>query len=155
MDIHEFQNHLWQLFRSISQGMEGPLGAIIQSHGITLTQMRLLTEVQQRGELTVTELSDALGSAPGNASAMCKALEKKGLISRGRSPLDERIVLIALTPQGTGLLRLIENELSSMFDPVLQGFSPADFEQIIDGMEKLKTVVTSLYHAYENTHGRR
>ena len=108
----------------------------------------------ERGELTATELRTPWAPAPGNAPAMCKALKRRASISRAEAP-DERIVLIALTPQGTGLLRLIENELSSMFDPVLQGFSPADFEQIIDGMEKLKTVVTSLYHAFENTHGRR
>src|SRR5690606_35836503 len=88
MDIREFQHHLWQLFRAISQSLDGPLGTIVQAHGITMTQMRMLVEVQQRGEVTVGELSQALGSAPGNASAMCKALEKKGLLSRDRSPED-------------------------------------------------------------------
>lgn len=155
MDIREFQHHLWQLFRAISQSLDGPLGTIVQSHGITMGQMRMLVEVHHQGEITVGELSQALGSAPGNASAMCKALEKKGLLSRERSPEDERMVLIALTPAGQSVLSRVEQELSSRFDPVLQRYSTADFEQIISGMEKLQEVVNSLNRAFENSQGRR
>ena len=155
MDIREFQNHLWQLLRAISQGLDGPVGTVAQSHGITTTQMRLLMEVQHRGEATVGELSQALGSAPGNSSAMCKALERKGLVSRDRSPEDERIVLITLTPEGKRVLHLIEEDLSSKFDPVLQEYSSDDFAQIIGGMEKLKEVVTSLHQAFETAQIRR
>ncbi|WP_461367032.1 MarR family winged helix-turn-helix transcriptional regulator [Candidatus Darwinibacter acetoxidans] len=155
MDIREFQNHLWQLFRAIGQGLDGPLGTIVQAHGITMTQLRILMEVDHRSEMTVGELSQALGSASANSSAMCKTLEKKGLVSRDRSPEDERIVLITLTPEGKRVLHLIEEDLSSKFDPVLEGYSPGEFEQIISGMEKLKEVVTSLQQAFQNSPGRR
>lgn len=155
MDIREFQAHMWALFRSITLGMDSSLRPIIESHGVTMTQMRILIEVYQRGELTVGEISQAIGSAPGNSSAMCKTLEKKGLVSRNRSLEDERIVLIAITPAGSTLLKLIEGELSSKFDPTLEQFSAEDFEEIISGMEKLRKVVNSLHDAFETNQARR
>jgi DNA-binding MarR family transcriptional regulator len=103
----------------------------------------------------VGEISQAIGSAPGNSSAMCKTLEKKGLVSRNRSLEDERIVLIAITPAGSTLLKLIEGELSSKFDPTLEQFSAEDFEEIISGMEKLRKVVNSLHDAFETNQARR
>lgn len=155
MDIQEFRSHLWQLFRAIGEGLDAPLTAIVQAHGITMGQMRILVEVQRRDQVTVGELSDALGTAPANTSATCKTLEKKGLVNRDRSAEDERIVLISLTLQGKSLLKVVEKELSAIFDPVLQEFSPSDFQQIIQGMEKLKEVVTRLHQAFQTTQVRR
>ena len=133
---------------AISQGLTARWEPWRNPTGLATTQMRLLMEVQHRGEATVGELSQALGSAPGNSLASVRPW-RKGLVSRDRSPEDERIVLISLTSQGTGVLQLIEEELSSKFNPVLQEYSSDDFAQIIGGMEKLKEVVTSLHQAFE------
>lgn len=155
MDIREFQDHLWRLFRSISLGLDGTIRPVVESFGLTMTQLRLLAELKEQSELTVGDLGQAMGTAPGNTSSLCKAMEQKGLVSRKRSSQDERIVLISMTDPGRELLRQVERELSAKCDPILQEFSPADYEQILVGMEKLREVVTSLNQVSTNKPVRR
>ena len=143
MDIIEFNHHIWDLMRSISQGLNHTLRVIIDSFGVTMVQMQVLVELNHCQTCTIGDLADAIGSAPGNASAMCKTLEKKNLVSRTRNPEDERIVLVALTDQGKDLIQEIEEELSAKCNPLLAEYSDADFQEIINGMSKLKDVVTS------------
>jgi DNA-binding MarR family transcriptional regulator len=144
MDIIEFNHHIWELMRSISQGLNHTLRVIIEGFGVTMVQMQVLVELNHCQMCTIGDLADAIGSAPGNASAMCKTLEKKNLVTRTRNPEDERIVFVALTDQGRDLLQKIEEELSVKCNPLLAEYSDADFQEIINGMSKLKDVVTSL-----------
>lgn len=154
MDIRQFQQLMWDLFESISHGFDGTLRIIAEAKGLTMTQMRILIEIKRRAESTVGDLATAIGSAPGNSSAMCKTLEKKGLISRNRNPEDERIVLIALTEQGQSLLQEIEAELTAKCDPVLQDYSPADYGQITSGITKLQEIMNNLHHAFNRNQRR-
>lgn len=148
MDIIEFNHRIWDLLRTISHGIDNTLRVIVDGFGITMVQMRILVELKHHEQSTIGELGDAMGSAPGNASAMCKVLESKGLVTRTRNPEDERIVLVSLTDQGKDLLQEIEKKLSAKCDHLLAEYSDADFHQIIDGMSKLNEVVTSLYRAF-------
>lgn len=119
-----------------------------------MTQMRILVELKHRGQATVGEIGTAIGSAPGNSSAMCKTLEKKGLVSRNRSPEDERIVLITMTEQGQGLIQEVYAELTRLCDPVLAEFSAADYEQILVGITKLEEVMDRLHETLAKSQRR-
>ncbi len=155
MDIIEFNERIWDLVRSIAQGIDSTLRVIIDGFGVTMVQMQVLVQLKQCQMCTIGDLADAIGSAPGNASAMCKMLEKKGLVTRTRNPEDERIVLVSLTDQGRGLLHEVEKELTAKYNPLLAEYSDEDFEQILTGMGKLKEVVTSLHHASDPNQLRR
>ncbi len=155
MDIIEFNHQIWDLLRSISQGIDNTLRVIVDGFGITMVQLRVLVELKHSDECTIGELSMAMASAPGNASAMCKTLEKEGLVTRTRNPKDERIVLVTLTEEGKRLLKEIEEELSTRCNPVLETFSDEEFKQILSGMAKLKDVVTTLHHAFDANKPRR
>jgi DNA-binding MarR family transcriptional regulator len=155
MDIITFNHHIWDLMRSIAHGIDNTLRVIVDGFGVTMVQMRVLVELKHCQMCTIGDLAEAMGSAPGNASAMCKTLEKKGLVTRTRNPEDERIVLVNLTDQGTGLLQDIEKELTAKCDPLLAEYSDEDFEQILLGLGKLEEVITSLHHAFDTNQRRR
>ncbi|HBN95827.1 MAG TPA: hypothetical protein DDZ66_05970 [Firmicutes bacterium] len=155
MDIITFSHHIWDLMRSIAHGIDNTLRVIVDGFGVTMVQMRVLVELRHCQMCTIGDLAEAMRSAPGNASAMCKTLEKKGLVTRTRNPDDERIVLVTLTDQGRGLLQEIEKELTAKYDPLLAEYSSEDFEQILLGMGKLKEVITSLHHAFNANQRRR
>ena len=62
--------------------------------------MHILLELHRCGSHTVGSLSRSIGVAGANASSACKRLERQGLLMRGRDPRDERVVRLALTPEG-------------------------------------------------------
>lgn len=147
MDIIQFQQHIWDLFHTLSQEIGGMFRIIIESFGITMVQMRIMIDLKHNGQRTVGDLSEAIGSAQGNTSSTCKTLEKKGLVTRTRNPEDERIVLIALTEKGKNQIQAINKEFGARFDPVLKAYSEQDYEQIITGLTKLQEVVSSLHNS--------
>ena len=57
----------------------------------------------QQSELNVKELGEKLHLDSGTLTPLLKRLENKGLVSRTRSQLDERVVHIHLTEQGKAL----------------------------------------------------
>ena len=144
MDIIEFNHHIRDLLRSISHGLNQTIGVVIDGFGVTMVQTQVLVELDRCEICTIGDLADAMGSAPGNASAMCKTLERKQLVTRTRNPEDERIVFVSLTQQGEKLLRDIEEELAARCNPLLAEYTEADFDVIIRGMSRLQDVVNNL-----------
>jgi DNA-binding MarR family transcriptional regulator len=59
----------------------------------------------ERGALPLNELGAALRLDSGTLSPLLKRLESAGLVSRTRSPDDERLLLVGLTPEGEVLRR--------------------------------------------------
>lgn len=57
------------------------------------------------GGLSVKELSGLLHLDPGTLSPLLKRLEAAGLLSRRRSPVDERVLVVAPTDAGRALRR--------------------------------------------------
>ncbi|MCK9525481.1 MAG: MarR family transcriptional regulator [Limnochordia bacterium] len=155
MDIIEFNHRIWDLLRSVSQGIDSTLRIVVDGFGITMVQMRVLVELRHCQKCTIGELAVSTGSAPANASAMCKTLEKRGLVNRARNADDERIVLVSLTDEGKSLLQDIEEELSLRCNPLLAEFSDADFQRILEGMRTLEDIVNRMQHTFETSHLRR
>ncbi len=73
--------------------------------GLSYTQyLALVTLWAHEGEpLSVGELGARLDLDTGTMSPLLRRLETRGLISRGRLANDERVVVVALTPEGDAL----------------------------------------------------
>lgn len=67
---------------------------------ITPEQYGLLRRLDKCGPLSVGELAGQLGISSSAATMACQRLERQGLVTRLRSPDDERVVRVTLTPQG-------------------------------------------------------
>lgn len=139
MDITRFREQTLRCVREISDYMSNLILPAAEVPGLTLTGIRLLIELETApsGTHTVGSLGKHLRMAGSNASSLCKSLEKKGLITRRRSSLDERMVHILLTQEGCAVLRRLEQDMNERFRPVLEDEAPEDINAILDGMDKL------------------
>lgn len=70
---------------------------------LTYPQYLAMLVLWQHGEVQVKQLGEKLQLDSGTLTPLLKRLETKGLVSRTRSQLDERVVNIALTEQGQEL----------------------------------------------------
>ncbi len=68
--------------------------------GITYPQYVVLLALGQSDGLTVTALGERVLLESGTLTPLLKRLQKAGLVERARNPLDERQVLVSLTPAG-------------------------------------------------------
>lgn len=83
---------LWRVLRNLSHP--------VRRAEMTPEQYWLLRLLHRSGPLSISELANQLDIAISSATISCKRLEKAGLLTRERQLDDERVVRVALTPQG-------------------------------------------------------
>ncbi|MEI3802939.1 MarR family transcriptional regulator [Agrobacterium sp. CCNWLW32] len=71
--------------------------------GLTYPQYLVMMALWEKETSTVKALGEMLGLDSGTLSPLLKRLEHAGLITRKRGTMDERQVLVALTPKGANL----------------------------------------------------
>lgn len=70
---------------------------------LTYTQYIVMMVLWESKAVTARELGRKLYLDSGTLTPVLKSLEKKGFISRSRSPEDERVLLVTITPEGAKL----------------------------------------------------
>lgn len=78
---------------------------VLEPLGLTHPQYLVMLALWQRDEIGVKDLSRLLHLDPGTLSPLLKRLESAGLLTRRRSPSDERALAIGLTDEGRALRR--------------------------------------------------
>jgi DNA-binding MarR family transcriptional regulator len=68
--------------------------------GLTLSQYGLLEPLLDQTDGRSTELAEAAGIAASTATRILDALERNGIVRRGRDDQDRRAVTVSLTPLG-------------------------------------------------------
>lgn len=71
--------------------------------GLTYTQYIVLLVLWEQDGITVGEICDKLMLDIGTVSPLLKKMEQSGLITRKRSPEDDRVVVITLTDDGRAM----------------------------------------------------
>lgn len=71
--------------------------------GLTYPQYLVMMALWEKETSTVKALGEMLGLDSGTLSPLLKRLEHAGLITRKRGTVDERQVLVAVTPKGADL----------------------------------------------------
>lgn len=70
---------------------------------LTYTQYIAMMLLWEKKTLTVKEMGEALYLDSGTLTPLLKKLEAKGLLTRTRSAVDERNLIVAITEQGEAL----------------------------------------------------
>lgn len=76
---------------------------LLDELGLTYPQYLALLVLWEEGEVTVKRLGERLYLDSGTLTPLLKRLESRGLVSRARSHVDERVVNIQLTTSGREL----------------------------------------------------
>jgi DNA-binding MarR family transcriptional regulator len=93
-------------FDAFAQAVRRARGTQAQAgeESLTLSQYALLQGLAGREQARVTDLAAQAGVTPSTATRILDALERRGIVSRGRWPQDRRAVAVALTDAGRALL---------------------------------------------------
>ena len=76
---------------------------ILDELGLTYTQYITMMVLWEHKSLSVSELGQRLFLDSGTLTPLLKKMERKGLVSRTRSTVDERMVLVEITEEGERL----------------------------------------------------
>jgi DNA-binding MarR family transcriptional regulator len=92
--------------------LEQQVGRIIGQHahsiwidsGLTLTQLRSLFLIANKGSTNFRKLAQALGVTPSNVTGIVDRLVEQGLVSRTQNPEDRREMTLRATDKGKALV---------------------------------------------------
>ncbi len=112
----------------------------LEALNLTYTQYITMLVLWDAGKISVKELGRRLYLDSGTLTPVLKSLEAKGLVSRSRSTLDERVLIVDCTPQGlelrdkaldvpgqiAGAIRLDKEEAVTLYSLLYKLLSPAE-----------------------------
>lgn len=92
---------------------------------LTPIQVRTLMILGSRDSMRPSELAQALGVHPSNATRTCDKLVAAGLLDRRENPQNRRALILSLTPAGRQLITSISRRRARAISKVL-GALPAE-----------------------------
>ncbi len=116
---------------------------ICRKHGVTVQQMLVLAELEERPHQMATQLADRVGILRTNFAAVCYRMEAKGLISREQSKVDRRRVHLDTTKKGLDLLECVTEEFGRVLDQNVSDLSKSDYVAVRDGMSALTKLMSA------------
>ncbi len=103
IDVLKLENQLCFPLYAASREVVKKYGPYLRDLGLTYTQYISMMVLWDAGEISAKALGERLFLDSGTMTPVLKALEKKGYIKRTRCPDDERLLIVAVTPDGMAL----------------------------------------------------
>jgi MarR family transcriptional regulator, organic hydroperoxide resistance regulator len=115
VEVPGLDSHLCFALYAASNHMTRLFVPFLQKLGVTYPQYLVLVVLWERGPQGVGDLASLLRMEFGTLSPMLKRMENKRLITRQRTPSDERRVVVNLTARGISLRKRTELMLGEFY----------------------------------------
>jgi len=107
----------------------------------SLTQVRVLYELAQRGEAAATDLGRDLGLDPGYLSRLVRGFQEHGLLERLPSPGDGRRSRLRLTRKGRATFGTLDRRSDRDVGALLSRLGRPERERLLGAMDAIRTVL--------------
>lgn len=133
----EVQRLLYRLVRSYELCDQQCLG----QYKVTASQAYTLLALPQNSDMSMNELSQAMGLANSTMTRMVDHLVEKGLTHRRADDEDRRVVRVGLTVQGQDLRNTLESAQQGFLQEILAEIREDERPTIILALDKLNTLI--------------
>jgi DNA-binding MarR family transcriptional regulator len=116
---------------------------LVSSHGLTGPQALLLTEIARGGPLTGSELASRVSLSQATVTDVVKRLEGRGLLTRERSEVDKRRILLRTTEEGALLVRKSVPLLQERFQQRLAGLHDWEQTQLLASLQRIAELMNA------------
>ena len=106
------------------------------SEGLVASEAMIMLLLSHKDNVAAKEIVKVSGQNQGNVSAICKRIERAGLMTRVRGSEDERIVMLNLTEEGQNVADRLEAKLDKLNQLIQDECAEdgIDFRQTMDKM---------------------
>lgn len=112
--------------RSLSSLAEREVSRVCREHGLTISQLDVLTALDGMGPLSVGEIRDQLNGTDGNIPVIISNLLRQGMVSRRRDDEDRRRSIVTITPTGRQALKGVRPAKSDALERFFSAWCPKD-----------------------------
>jgi DNA-binding MarR family transcriptional regulator len=119
---------------------------------VTPEQFSVLAHLNDTGGCTMGELAAARGIALNSATPLVERLVQAGLVARKQSPVDRRVVGVALTDAGRRFVAQLRRARQEAFRRLLESLSEPELEAITTALPALGRLAGLLTRNSEGHH---
>jgi DNA-binding MarR family transcriptional regulator len=143
MDKTRLVQEVVQLQRQIGRMIGQHAPSVWIDSGLTITQLRSLFLIVNRGSTNFKKLADALKVTPSNVTGIVDRLEEQDLVSRTQNPEDRREMTLQATDKGKALVfSLRETEIEQM-TRILSLLSLEELTSLVEGLSAFVKAASS------------
>ncbi len=128
--------------RAAYWAMHRQTNARLARSGVTADQFVLLALLAERDGITQQELVRRASSDANTIRAMLLLLEGRGLVTRGRHPIDGRARSVTLTPKGRQVYKKLWGQSEPLRERMLAAFRPEEVETLVEFLGRLSEVLS-------------
>jgi DNA-binding MarR family transcriptional regulator len=120
--------------------------------GLTLTQLRSLFLIANKGSINFRKLAEALEVTPSNVTGIVDRLVEQGLVSRTQNPEDRREMTLQATDKGKALLSNLKEAGIKRMTQVLSLLSLEELSALVQGLSAFIRAADSYKGQIKNEH---
>jgi len=148
-----------QLIQEIVE-LERQVGRILGQHaqiiwidsGLTLTQLRSLFLIANKGSTNFRKLAEALGVTPSNVTGIVDRLVEQGLVSRTQNPEDRREMTLQATDKGQALVSNLKEVGIKHMTQILSVLSVEELSALAKGLSAFVRAAGSYKGRFKDEH---
>jgi DNA-binding MarR family transcriptional regulator len=124
--------------RTAGDRLQRAVARQLRPFDLTEVQFTILAQLQDAGELRMSDLADVIVASKNGLTYQAAQLEQRGLITRHASEDDARVVLLRLAPAGEELLtRVFPGHIALVRELFLDRLSARELASIRDGLARV------------------
>lgn len=131
------EDHIGFLLRRAHQRHVSIFTAAMARADLTPTQFTALLKVVQLGRTTQNLLGRHAAMDPATIQGVVRRLIGRGLVHRGRDPMDRRTAVLEPTPAGVALITDVVASARRAHDAALAPLSPEEQVQVVTLLRKM------------------
>src|SRR5262245_11930340 len=109
----------------------------------SLTEVRVLYEIDRRVDATAGEIGSHLELDRGYLSRILQRFQRQGLVKRRTSPADARASLLSLTAKGRRIFGTLDARANEQVATLLSAASSSDRQRLLDAMQTVEDVLAA------------
>lgn len=123
-----------RLDREAHRALRRPLFEGWTGLNLTVPQLRSLFFISSKGASTPGRLAAAMGVTPPNITGIVDRLVEQGLVIRGESEKDRRVLLLQVTEKGETVLSDLRESRTNAMHAVLSRLDEAELRSLVTGL---------------------
>jgi DNA-binding MarR family transcriptional regulator len=114
---------------------------LVQQHGLTGPQLIILRELSRAEEMPVGQLARLIDLSHATVTSILDRLEKRGLVSRNRSTVDRRRVMVGITESGNTVVAGAPSLLQEQFVDQFQSLATWEQTLILSSLQRVAAMM--------------
>ena len=122
---------------------------------LSIVHLIVLTVLEADGPRSMGDLAEALDVSVASATGIVDRMERRGLVERGRTDDDRRVIMVSLTPTGSVVFGDMRAKRRDRLAALIERLSDAERAGFLAGLRAMRVAAEQLYgSADEAAHGQ-